>query len=132
MKKFEKIATPDLLSYMTICDNLYQSTGQLGNEIAKISALNKLSEKEHEQLLAPIREARKDIESVYFDIQKEADERLRNATGLKFGIRRMQSIFQSVEDELAKFERREIENLEQEKSKVVDLNPDNNADTTQS
>lgn len=89
--------TSDLLAYSTILENIVNTNLDLQREMH--DAVNKgfCTQKEIEKLHNKSIDAHSEADAAYVDIQKELDMRMKRDLGMKFGIRRSQSIIKEMD-----------------------------------
>lgn len=105
----EKLSTGDLLNYSTVLENIITTNIGIQREISEAVSGQFCTNDEIAKIRNKSFDAQTEADGVYEEIQKELDLRVKKDLGLKFGIRRSQSIIK----ELDAFARNK--NLENEK-----------------
>lgn len=89
--------TSDLLAYSTILENIVNTNLDLQREMHDAVAKGFCTEKEIEKLHNKSIDAHSEADTAYVEIQKELDMRIKRDLGMKFGIRRSQSIIKEMD-----------------------------------
>ena len=111
----EKLSTSDLLNYASILENIVTSNIGIQREISEAISGQFCTEKEVEKILNKSKDAREEADGIYECIQKEIDLRVKKDLGMKFGVRRTQSIIK----ELDAFARTKNDAFAKEQEKLV-------------
>lgn len=92
-----KNSTSDLLAYSTILENIVNTNLDLQREMHDAVSKGFCTEKEIEKLHNKSIDAHSEADTAYVEIQKELDMRMKRDLGMKFGIRRSQSIIKEMD-----------------------------------
>ena len=92
-----KNSTSELLSYSTILENIVNTNLDLQREMHDAVSKGFCTEKEIEKLHNKSIDAHTEADAAYVNIQKELDLRMKRDLGMKFGIRRSQSIIKELD-----------------------------------
>lgn len=93
----EKLSTSDLLNYATILENIVTSNTGLLREMAEAVSGQFCTEKEIGKIVNKSLDTKQEADEIYESIQKELDLRVKKDLGMKFGIRRTQSIIKELD-----------------------------------
>lgn len=92
-----KNSTSELLAYSTILENIINTNLDLQREMHDAVSKGFCTEKEIEKLHNKSIDAHTEADVAYVNIQKELDLRMKRDLGMKFGIRRSQSIIKELD-----------------------------------
>jgi hypothetical protein len=93
----EKLSTGDLLNYSTILENIITTNIAIQREISEAISGKFCTAEEIAKINNKSFDAETEADKVYEEIQKELDLRVKKDLGLKFGIRRSQSIIKELD-----------------------------------
>lgn len=110
-----KLSTSELLNYATILENIVTSNIGIQREMAEAVSGQFCTEKELEKIRNKSVDAKEEADEIYECIQKELDLRAKKDLGMKFGIRRTQTIVK----ELDAFARTKNDAFAKEQEKLV-------------
>lgn len=92
-----KNSTSELLAYSTILENIINTNLTMQKEMHEAVAAGFCTDKEIEKLHNKSVDAHTEADIAYVEIQKELDMRMKRDLGMKFGIRRSQSIIKELD-----------------------------------
>ena len=92
-----KNSTSELLAYSTILENIVNTNLDLQREMHDAVSKGFCTEKEIEKLHNKSIDAHIEADVAYVSIQKELDLRMKRDLGMKFGIRRSQTIIKELD-----------------------------------
>jgi len=92
-----KLGAQELLSYSTIMENIITTNTQIQGEIKEAVEKNFCTKDEIEPIFTKSVNAHDEADELYAGIQKELDLRAKKDLGMKFGIRRTQSIIKELD-----------------------------------
>lgn len=92
-----KLGTQELLSYSTILENIISTNTQIQGEIKESVEKKFCTKEEIEPIFMKSVNAHEEADMIYAEIQKEIDLRAKKDLGMKFGIRRTQSIIKELD-----------------------------------
>lgn len=92
-----KLSTSELLNYATILENIVTSNIGIQREMAEAVSGQFCTEKELEKIRNKSIDAKEEADGIYESIQKELDLRAKKDLGMKFGIRRTQTIVKELD-----------------------------------
>lgn len=95
--KLENLTTSDLLNYSTILENIITTNLDIQSEMSRAVSGDFCTKKEIEKMYSKSVGAKEEADTVYAEIQKELDMRTKKDLGMKFGIRRSQSIIKEFD-----------------------------------
>lgn len=97
-----KLTTSDLLNYSTIMENIISTNLDIQMEASRAVTGGFCTDKEIEKMYSKSVDAKEEADTIYEEIQKELDLRVKKDLGMKFGIRRSQSIIKEFDAFVAK------------------------------
>lgn len=92
-----KLTSSDLISYSTVLENIITTNLEVRREISDAINAGFCKEKEIEKILNKSKDASSEADTIYAEIQKEMDMRVKKDLGMKFGVRRTQSIIKELD-----------------------------------
>lgn len=92
-----KLSTSELLNYATILENIVTSNIGIQREMAEAVSGQFCTDKEIEKIRNKSIDAKEEADGIYELIQKELDLRAKKDLGMKFGIRRTQTIVKELD-----------------------------------
>jgi hypothetical protein len=92
-----KLTTGELLNYSTILENIISSNLEIQREMQEAVAAEYVTKEEIESIYNKSVSAMNEADLAYTELQKELDLRTKKDLGLKFGIRRTQSIIKELD-----------------------------------
>lgn len=119
--KLKDLSTSELLSYSVIMENIISTNLEIQREISEAVSGKFCTNKEIETIFNKSVDAKEEADTIYAGIQKELDLRSKRDLGMKFGIRRSQSIIKEL-DTFAKKRNAELmaqAQAETEKAKAI-------------
>lgn len=140
--KIEQIATPDLLAYSQILENLVTSNREIQREATEMVFGKHATQDELSPIMGKSIQALREADEKYIEIQKELDMRMKRDLGMNWGIRKSQAIIVEFEkfsvaknEELLQKDQPLIESAKRISEETIRLNadtkPDTNADNHQ-
>lgn len=91
------IGAGTLLAYSTILENIIQSNLEIQREMNNAAAEGYCTKEEVEKLYNKSVGALQEADGIYQEIQKELDLKMKSDLGIKFGIRKSQSIIKEFD-----------------------------------
>ncbi len=118
--KLEKLASTELLAYSTILENIITTNLGLQGEISESVQNGFCTKEDIEPIYTKSKNASEEADTIYSEIQKELDLRAKRDLGMKFGIRRTQTIIKELDAFVAKTNEefrkaQEIQNVDAER-----------------
>jgi hypothetical protein len=95
--KLSTLAAAELLSYSTILENIITTNLQIQGEIKEAVEKGFCEKQAIEPIFMKSINAQDEADTIYEAIQKELDLRVKKDLGMKFGIRRTQSIIKELD-----------------------------------
>jgi hypothetical protein len=93
----EKLTTSDLLNYSTILENIITTNIEIQGEAERAVSGGFCTKEEIEKIVYKSIDARTEADEIYAEVQKELDMRIKKDLGMKFGVRRSQSIIKEFD-----------------------------------
>lgn len=95
--KLAILTAAELLSYSTIMENIITTNIEIQGEIKEAVEKKFCTKDEIDTIFMKSLNAQQEADNVYSEIQKELDLRVKKDLGMKFGIRRTQSVIKELD-----------------------------------